>query len=82
MTEARRFHHRRLPDRSALLAGREPRGPVAWQSDRLQLWFNNTDTEWHDQGLHAHRESDEIFVVLEGTVVVEVDGDRITISAR
>ena len=46
---------------------------MAWQSDRLQLWFNNTNTEWHDDSLHAHRESDEIFVVLEGTVVVEVD---------
>lgn len=80
MTELRRFHHRQLPDHSALLAGREPRGAVAWQSDRLQLWFNNTNTEWHDEGSHAHQESDEIFVVLEGTVVVEVDGDRIAIE--
>jgi mannose-6-phosphate isomerase-like protein (cupin superfamily) len=53
---------------------------VAWQSDRLQLWFNNTDAEWHDESPHTHRESDEIFVVLEGTVVVDVDGDRITIG--
>lgn len=80
MTDTRRFHHRQLPEHSALLAGREPSGPVAWQSDRLQLWFNNTDTEWHDDGLHAHQGSDEIFVVLEGRVVVEVDGDRVTIE--
>jgi mannose-6-phosphate isomerase-like protein (cupin superfamily) len=80
MTGNRRFHHRRLPDHSALLAGRDPRGAVAWKSDRLQLWFNNTNTEWHDDGSHAHRESDEIFVVLEGEVVVEVNGERITIG--
>ena len=80
MTEPRRFHHSPLPDHSALLAGRDPRGAVAWQSDRLQLWFNNTSTEWHDEGLHAHQESDEIFVVLEGTVVVEVDGHRVAIQ--
>lgn len=80
MTDVRRFHHHQLPDHSALLAGRVPTGPVAWQSDRLQLKFNNTDIEWHDDGPHSHQESDEIFVVLEGTVVVEVDGKRVRIE--
>jgi mannose-6-phosphate isomerase-like protein (cupin superfamily) len=81
MADSRRFHHRRLPDHSALLAGREPRGPVAWQSDRLQIWFNDTDTGWTDAQPHAHRDSDEVFVVLEGTVVVEVNGERVNICA-
>lgn len=80
MNESRSFHHRRLPEHSALLSGRDPRGEVAWQSDRLQLWFNNTDTGWRDDRSHAHLASDEIFVVLEGTVVVDVEGDRVAIG--
>lgn len=80
MAEVRHFHHVALPDHSALLAGREPNGPVGWQSDRLQLWFNNTETGWQDVGAHAHRESDEIFVVLEGTLVVDVAGVRIEVG--
>lgn len=81
MIEAGRgFHHRALPDHSALLAGRDTRGPVAWQSDRLQIWFNNTDVEWHDDAAHSHGDSDEIFVVLEGEVVVDVDGERVTVG--
>ncbi len=80
MPESRRFHHRRLPDHSALLAGREPTGSVAWQSDRLQVWFNNTITGWRDDGSHAHAASDEIFVVLEGTVVVSVDGELVEVG--
>jgi mannose-6-phosphate isomerase-like protein (cupin superfamily) len=71
-----------LPNAGPLCSARrsrtEGRGGLA--SDRLQLWFNNTNTKWHDEGLHAHRESDEIFVVLEGNLVVDVDGDRVTIG--
>lgn len=76
-----RFHHRALPAHSSLLAGRTPEGwDIAWRSDRLQVLFNNTTTGWSDDGSHAHGASDEIFIVLEGTVVVDVEGERVEVG--
>lgn len=76
------FHHRRLPDYSTLLAGHTPPNDVGFRSDRLQIWFNHTDTGWADPAPHAHQESDECFVVLAGSIVVEVDGQRVTVGPR
>jgi mannose-6-phosphate isomerase-like protein (cupin superfamily) len=42
-----------------------------------QVFYNNTTSGWRDDGSHAHEHSDEIFIVLEGTVVVDVDGERV-----
>ena len=69
------FHHKKLPDHSALLMGRAPRDETGFPSQRLQIWYNNTDKPWQDDGLHAHRESDECFVVLQGSLTVEVAGE-------
>jgi mannose-6-phosphate isomerase-like protein (cupin superfamily) len=83
MPENRQFHHAPLPNFSTLLSGREPRShEVAWQSEQLQVWFNNSDFEWTDERPHAHRSSDEIFIVLEGTVVVEVGGQRVSVGTN
>ncbi len=76
------FHHQRLPGYSTLLSGRDPRDPVGFRSDRLQIWYNNTSEPWRDPETHAHRESDECFVVLRGTLIVEVEGERFTIGPR
>ena len=76
------FHHRKLPDYSTLLTGRVPPTEVGFQSERLQIWYNNTEKGWADDGLHAHLESDECFIVLRGRIVVEVEGERFTIGAR
>lgn len=76
------FHHFPLPDYSTLLSGREPRDEYSFQSDQLQIWYNNTDQAWADNSLHKHLESDEIFIVLSGTLVVEVEGERHTIGPR
>jgi mannose-6-phosphate isomerase-like protein (cupin superfamily) len=81
MPESRQFHHHPLPNFSTLLSGREPRNhELAWQSEQLQVWFNNSVAEWTDPGPHAHSSSDEIFIVLEGTVVVEVGGRRVPVG--
>lgn len=77
-----RFHHRPLPDHSALLTGRVPPNELAFQSGALQIWYNNTAKPWQDASLHAHLKSDECFVVLRGALVVEVDGERHTIGPR
>ena len=75
MGSRRAFHHRRLPPRSALLAGHVVPGDLAFRSGALQVWFNARDEPWSDPGPHFHTDSDEMFVVLEGVLVVEVDGE-------
>jgi mannose-6-phosphate isomerase-like protein (cupin superfamily) len=76
------FHHYKLPDYSTLLSGRIPREELSFQSEKLQIWYNNTEEIWTDPSLHYHLESDECFIVLQGTLVVEVDGERHTIGPR
>jgi mannose-6-phosphate isomerase-like protein (cupin superfamily) len=46
----------------------------------LQVWFNQTQTAWVDELAHAHARSDELFVVLEGTIVVEVEGEAFRVG--
>ena len=75
------FHHRRLPSFSTLLTGRFPPDEVGAQSDRLQIWYNNTEVGWSDDGVHAHQQSDECFVVLRGEIVVEIEGRTVTVRA-
>ncbi len=78
-----KFHHQKLPSYSTLLAGREPPNEIGFRSDRLQIWYNNTNTPWQDDGLHAHLESDECFIVLKGTLIVMLeDNKRIRIAAE
>jgi mannose-6-phosphate isomerase-like protein (cupin superfamily) len=76
------FHHRPLPDSSALLTGRAPRDDVGFGSDRLQIWYNNTNDGWRDLGPHMHLDSDECFIVLRGRLLVEVEGERHMIGPR
>ncbi len=76
------FHHRKLPDYSTLLSGKAPRDEIGFQSEKLQIWYNNTTKGWADPMPHMHRESDEIFIVLQGSIVVEVEGERFTIGPR
>ncbi len=76
------FHHQLLPEYSTLLMGQTPPDRVGFASERLQIWYNYTNEGWHDPGAHAHTESDECFIVLRGRLVVEVDGQRITVGPR
>jgi mannose-6-phosphate isomerase-like protein (cupin superfamily) len=78
------FHHRKLPDYSTLLSGPTPPDEVGFQSAHLQIWYNHTDASWVGAGErpHKHLHSDECFIVLRGSLVVEVDGRRFTIGPR
>ncbi len=80
----REFHHSKLPDHSTLLSGRSPRDNVGFQSDLLQIWYNNTDKTWVEtpEVPHYHKESDEMFIVLQGALHVEVDGQVHRIGQR
>jgi mannose-6-phosphate isomerase-like protein (cupin superfamily) len=80
MPEPRTFHHRRLPARSALLAGRVVPDELAFRSDALQVWFNDRDEPWSDPGPHLHSGSDEMFVVLEGALLVEAGGEQVRVG--
>lgn len=64
------FHHRPFPDVSALLAGPLPPNDLAFRSDRLQILYFNTMEGWTDPLPHAHQESDECFLVLQGTLIL------------
>lgn len=76
-------HHRELPAFSTVLSGRGPiRDRYGFRSERLQIWFNHTTEAWADDRPHAHTECDEAFVVMQGTIVVEVEGERIEVGPR
>jgi len=78
------FHHRNLPVYSTLLCGPKPPDAVGFLSSQLQIWYNNTGESWVGEGErpHKHLHSDECFIALEGSLVVDVDGRRVTIGPR
>jgi len=78
------FHQRKLPDFSTLLCGRTPPNGVGFESEKLWVWYNNTDKDWWSVGEtpHMHTVADECFIVLRGTLVVEVSGERFEVGER
>jgi len=76
------WRHGRLPDHSTLLVGRTPPDEVGFPSDRLQIWYNNTTEAWTDPAPHFHQDSDEVFIVLSGTLEVTVEGNTFTVGPR
>ena len=74
------FHHRKLPDYSTLLSGHAPPNDIGFTSDRLQIWYNDSKTGWSDSTPHYHTQSDECFIVLEGSLLLEVEGERYIIG--
>jgi mannose-6-phosphate isomerase-like protein (cupin superfamily) len=77
-----KYHHRKLPDNSTLLAGRVPPDGVGFKSERLQIWYNNSQAGWVDPVPHRHLESDECFIVLKGSLLVEVESEPIIVGER
>jgi mannose-6-phosphate isomerase-like protein (cupin superfamily) len=80
----RKFHRARLPDHSALLSGQLPSDAVSFLSTDLQIWFNTEEKSWlaEPEKQHLHTKSDEVFLVLKGALIVEVDGERHRIGPR
>ncbi|HKP52681.1 MAG TPA: cupin domain-containing protein [Chloroflexia bacterium] len=74
------FHHRKLPEHSTLLSGHTPPDGTGFKSERLQIWYNNTTTGWADPIPHLHTESDECFIVLRGSLRIEVEEEQYTIG--
>ena len=78
------LHHHPLPEYSTLLSGRVPKDTYGFQSNNLQIWYNNTDASWVGDGEtpHLHTECDECFVVLRGIIIVDVEGERFEVGPR
>lgn len=78
------FHHHPLPDYSTLLSGHTPRDDFGFSSQQLQIWYNNTEESWlHEREQpHMHIRSDECFIVLRGTLVIEVEGKKVSVGPR
>lgn len=74
-------HHRTLPDHWALICGRDPPDAYAFKSENLQIIYNNTSVPWSDETPHAHAASDEVYIVLEGTMVVQVEQEQVNVGA-
>lgn len=69
------FLHRKLPEHSAFLSGRGPLDPeVGFLSERRQIYWRRSDDLSVEDRPHAHRESDEAYVVLAGSLTLEVEG--------
>lgn len=80
-------HHRKLPDRCnppdhwALVCGRSPPNDFGFRTERLQVIYNNASDPWRDEAPHLHRESDEVYIVQEGVMVLMVEEAIIRVSA-
>jgi len=83
------FQHHAFPEHSALWSGRVTPDDTSFQSDQLQIWYNHTEVSWvgggeqpHGERPHVHQRSDECFVVLQGALIVAVEGGRHRIGPR
>lgn len=76
------FHHRQLPPFSALLSGPLPHNELGFRSDRLQINYFHTNKSWNDPLPHAHQDSDECYLLLRGSLVLEIEGERVMLGPR
>ncbi len=88
-----KFHHQKLPEYNSdpnqktlpnILSGHSPPTELGFQSDQLQIIYNFKNHNWVGDGeeSHYHTESDEAFIVLQGQMTVEVEGEIFEIRAR
>jgi mannose-6-phosphate isomerase-like protein (cupin superfamily) len=76
------IHHQHLPSFSTLLSGPAPRNALGFRSNHLQISYFNTNEAWSDPLPHAHQASDECYLVLRGSLVLEAEGEQITLGPR
>lgn len=72
---------RSIPDHFAVLSGFSPPDELGFQSDSPQILCNSSNTPWHDDGMHAHGESDGAYLVLEGTITLQIQDEIINIES-
>ena len=52
-----------------------------FKSEHLQIVFNNTAEPWSDGRAHAHTRSDEVYIVIEGSMNIEVEGVLVVVAS-
>ncbi len=75
------YVRRALPREFAVLGGPNSDDDLAFRSDNLQILWNCSDESWADPGQHYHHESDEVLIVLKGSLDVEVGEEQFTVEA-
>lgn len=76
------IQHGDLPDVSAFLAGRGPVPDGAVKTDRIQIYYRRDDDLRVDERSHAHTACDELFIVLAGSIVLDVEGREHVVGPR
>ena len=76
--------HKKLTDNLsghwALLSGSQPNSENCFHSDAIQIFYNSAEKSWSDDKEHFHTDSDEIYIVLEGAIHINVNGNPIRIE--
>lgn len=70
-----------LEGQLTVIAGPQPPSDDGFRSDRIQVLHWRVDEPYGDDGTHLHQTSDEVYVVLEGSVDLEIDGSTVTVTA-
>lgn len=63
-----------------VVAGPDPPTPEGFRSTRVQVLHWQVDGPFSDPGPHLHEASDEVYVVLEGSIDVTVEGEKIRVG--
>ncbi|XOV85700.1 MAG: cupin domain-containing protein [bacterium] len=64
-----------------MLCGAQPNSEHCFGTKDLQIFYNCADESWSDDSEHYHTESDEIYIVLEGSMNIEVEGKLVSVNA-
>ncbi|MGB3329466.1 MAG: cupin domain-containing protein [Thermomicrobiales bacterium] len=70
-----------IPETFAVLSGPNPPDDAGFRSNRLQILGNSRDTPWSDPDMHMHTEGDEAYLVLEGSITLLIEDERVRVSA-
>lgn len=69
-----------LGDALTVVSGPNPPTSDGFRSTRVQVLHWRVDHEFSDPGPHLHESSDEVYVVLGGSIDVQVGEDRIRVG--
>lgn len=72
---------RDIADDFAALSGPHPPDELCFRSNLLQILCNSSDTPWIDPSPHLHSGSDEAYIVLNGMISLDIEGELVTVSA-
>lgn len=63
-----------------VIAGPNPPTQDGFRSSRIQVLHWQVEAPFSDPGPHLHEASDEVYVVLEGSIDVTVEGETIKVG--